>query len=81
MPSLQVRDFPDALYRKLVDRARQEHRTIAQEATVLLSEALGVSPLPKERRRMLLQRLSERPTYLPPTAPTPEMLIREDRDR
>ncbi|HVH88369.1 MAG TPA: hypothetical protein VM912_16735 [Terriglobales bacterium] len=40
MAVLNVKNLPDALYRKLQARARREHRSIAQEVTHLLSEAL-----------------------------------------
>jgi plasmid stability protein len=32
--------MPDALYRKLKARAKREHRSVAQEVTVLLTQAL-----------------------------------------
>ena len=40
MPALQIRDLPEATYRKLVERARREHRSLSQQATVLLERAL-----------------------------------------
>lgn len=82
MPSLQIRDLPDAIYRLLVERAREERRTLAQEATVLLSEALVASEPPKNRRGKVLAELSrERRRINFAKMPTPEQLIREDRDR
>jgi plasmid stability protein len=82
MPVLQVRDLPQEVYHKLVDRAKRERRTISQQATVILKEALDVATPPKERRAQMLRGLAE-------TAPgkktlrvtPPEKLIREDRDR
>jgi len=44
------RHYSDSLHRRFVDRAKQERRTIAQQATVLLAEALSTVP-PRERRR------------------------------
>jgi plasmid stability protein len=38
--TLNVKDFPDPLYRRLRKRALAQHRSIAQEVTHLLSEAL-----------------------------------------
>jgi hypothetical protein len=38
MPSLQVRDFPVDLYEGLKSRAKQEHRSISQQAIVAIRE-------------------------------------------
>jgi plasmid stability protein len=43
MATLNVKNLPDSLYRKLKVRAKRERRSIAQEVTVLLTEALGPS--------------------------------------
>ena len=40
MATLNVKNLPDALYRKLKARAKSERRSVAQEVTQLLSEAL-----------------------------------------
>ena len=40
MATLNVKNLPDALYRKLKARAKRERRSIAQEVTILLAEAL-----------------------------------------
>ena len=41
MAILNVKNVPDALYQKLRDRARRQHRSISQEVVHLLSQALG----------------------------------------
>ncbi len=38
--TLNIKNLPDALYRKLQARAKREHRSVAQEVTHLLSRAL-----------------------------------------
>lgn len=38
--TLNVKNLPDSLYRKLQARAKRDHRSVAQEVTHLLSEAL-----------------------------------------
>ena len=43
MATLNVKNLPDALYRRLQARARRDHRSVAQEVTHLLSEALESS--------------------------------------
>ena len=40
MAILNIKNLPDALYRKLQGRAKRQHRSIAQELTHLLSEVL-----------------------------------------
>ena len=40
MAVLNVKNLPDGLYRKLQARAKRERRSVAQEVTHLLSEAL-----------------------------------------
>jgi plasmid stability protein len=45
MATLNVKNLPDSLYRKLQTRARREHRSVAQQVTVMLAEQLE-SPAP-----------------------------------
>ena len=40
MATLNVKNLPDALYRKLQARARRERRSVAQEVTRILSDAV-----------------------------------------
>jgi len=40
MATLNVKNLPDGLYRKLQAQARRERRSVAQEVTRLLAEAL-----------------------------------------
>lgn len=42
MATLNVKNLPDALYRKLQVRAKRQRRSVAQEVTQILSEALEV---------------------------------------
>ena len=41
MATLNVKGLPDALYRKLQKRAREQRRSVAQEVTLILEEAVG----------------------------------------
>ena len=43
MATLNVKNLPDALYRKLQAWAKREHRSVAQELTHILVEALDAS--------------------------------------
>ena len=40
MATLNVKNLPDALYRKLQARAKRQHRSVAQEVTHILVEVL-----------------------------------------
>lgn len=40
MATLNIKNFPDPLYRRLQARARKERRSVAQEVAQLLGEAL-----------------------------------------
>ena len=40
MAVLNIKNLPNALYKKLQARAKREHRSVAQEVTHLLSDAL-----------------------------------------
>ncbi len=81
MALLQVRDVPDHLYRRLVQRAQQERRSIAQQTIAMLARDLDVEVAPKARRKQLLDLI--RSTSLSNTnqLPDPAKLIREDRRR
>jgi len=41
MATLNVKGFPDRLYAKLQRRAREQHRSVAQEVTKIVSDALA----------------------------------------
>ncbi len=40
MAVLNIKNLPDGLYKKLRARAKRQHRSVAQEVTHLLSDAL-----------------------------------------
>ena len=67
----------------LQQRTEAEHRSIAQEAIVLLAKGLDTSIAPKERRARLLQKIEEEAEINSGTATKldPLELIREDRRR
>ena len=41
MATLNVKNLPDALYRRLQARAKRQRRSVAQEVTLILSDALA----------------------------------------
>ena len=44
MATLNVKNLPDGLYRKLQARAKRQRRSVAQEVTQILSEVLDGAP-------------------------------------
>jgi plasmid stability protein len=82
LPSLQVRDLPEHLYRKLVERAASERRSIAQQTVVLLEKALNMETKRKIARKQLIERILRNPPPADPQQiPNPVDLLREDRGR
>jgi hypothetical protein len=81
MPLLQVRDFPEDIYRKISIAAEKENRTIAQQTIVLLKKSLGLEESNKERRRQLIKKCNAR--IIPDEVKLLNVakLIREDRER
>jgi plasmid stability protein len=80
MTTFQIRDLPNDLHAELKFAAARNHRSISQEAIVQLRRAQG---LDTSKRRALLKRLAEEgaPHWLKKGMPSPERLIREDRER
>jgi plasmid stability protein len=81
MATLQIRDLPDPLHQILQLRARRYRRSLSQQALSDLQQACGGDP--RERRRQALIELAalaqEEGTQS--FDPSPEELIRQDRER
>jgi len=78
MATLQIRDLPDPLHQILQLRAR---RSLSQQALSDLQQACGGDP--RERRRQALMELAvlAQVEGIQPSDPSPEDLIRQDRER
>ena len=83
MGSFHIGELPENIYFLLQQRAEAEHRSIAQEAIVLLAKGLDTSIAPKERRARLLQKIEEEAELKSGTAAKHDSveLVREDRRR
>ncbi|MFM7676241.1 MAG: FitA-like ribbon-helix-helix domain-containing protein [Synechococcus sp.] len=81
MPSLQIRDLPEPLHRLLQHRAQAHKRSLSQQALVDLETIAGGDA--RDRRRQLLDRIARRGPLAAALAPvpTPEEMIRADRER
>ena len=81
MPLLQVRDFPEDVYKKIALAAKRQNRTLAQQVVVLLEKGLGQEQSNRERRTQLLSRIERRHISEEVRAIDATAWIREDRDR
>ena len=81
MPLLQVRDFPEDIYEEISFEAKRQNRTIAQQTIVLIKKGLGEEISDRERRRRLLEEVSN--WHVPEAAKAVDCVkwIREDRAR
>jgi plasmid stability protein len=57
MASLQIRDMPEDLYKSLKLKAEMDHRSLAQQAIILLSEALNARGRDSIRRIEALRKI------------------------
>ena len=82
MASLQIRDLPEPLYRKLLDEAKRQHRSLSQQAVVVLEKGLGISEEWRSRRRKVLTKIVESDNIShAESLPDAVTLIKEDRAR
>ncbi len=81
MPTLQVRNLPDHIYRKIVERAKAKRSSITSEAIYLLQRSLEMDDNKREQRLALIIEMEKNPVSNANSLPDPVELIREDRDR
>ena len=79
MATLYVRDVPEKLYKRLRARARRNGRSLNAEVLELIDEAVLRELTSDEITDRLAELAAE--IDLPPDAPRPEAIIREERDR
>jgi len=77
--TLYVRDVPEKLYKRLRARARRNGRSLNAEVIELIDEAVLRELTSDEITDRLAELAAE--IDLPPDAPRPEDIIREERDR
>ena len=81
MPSLQVRTVPEHIYKRIVQLAALEKRSITQETLSLLESALGVDRSYKKHRKKLIDCiLKENEKNNSDETMAPANLIRENRE-
>lgn len=79
MPSLQIRNLSEEVYQTLALRAEREHRSLAQQAAEDLASLPGLEA--RTVRQQTLERIAAEIGTERPLEPSPEALIREDRQR
>jgi hypothetical protein len=81
VPSLQIRDLPDAIYRVLSLKARRERRSLARQAVIELERMSEVEA--RNHRLEALRDLRERILREGEKAVSrsPAEIVREDRDQ
>jgi len=82
MPSLQVRELPEPVYRKLSELAHKEHRSISQQATIILARGLFNDENSQGKRKSIIEEIRSQGNELRKYhLKDPVELIREERDR
>jgi antitoxin FitA len=81
MASLQIRDMPEDLYESLKLKAEKDHRSLAQQAIILLSEALKPGGRDSSRRMNALQKIRSNIVETKSKDISIVELIQEDRGR
>ncbi len=80
MPLIQVRDVPDHIYRRLVNQAEEERRSLAQQVVAVLARGLNSEIDAKGKRRKILEAIRANRIKTSRLS-DPARLIREDRKR
>jgi antitoxin FitA len=81
MASLQIRDMPEELYESLKLRAEKDHRSLAQQALVLLSESLKSKGQNSTRRMDAIKKIQSNKILTKSKKIDIVNMIRKDRQR
>jgi len=81
MPTLQVRDVPEHIYRALAEQAERERRSLAQQTVAVLARGLNLETDAKARRKKVLDAVQSADHAAYGALPDPVKMIREDRKR
>lgn len=83
MATLYVENVPEAVYKALRERARQNRRSIAAEVIELLEQNIPTAEELRRRREFArrMKEISSREPLSPGPFPSAEEMMREDRER
>ncbi len=80
MPLLQIRDVPKEIHEKLAKKAKEERRSLSQQALYLLEKILQEEQDQKSRRKLLISNIRKHGKDKL-TLSDPTKIIRSDRGR
>ncbi len=81
MPTLQVRNLPEHIYLKIVERARAKRSSITKETINLLEQSLAMNENRQEHKKALVKRMLQIEPADDSLFPDPVLMVREDRER
>jgi plasmid stability protein len=81
MPTLQVRNLPEHIYLKIVERARAKRSSITKETINLLEQSLAMNENRQEHKKALIKRMLQIKPADNDLFPDPVLMVREDRER
>jgi plasmid stability protein len=81
MPTLQVRNLPDHIYKRIAALARAKSSSITKETIYLLEKSLQVDEVQTQQKYLLINKMLDNAPKNSEQLIDPAILIREDRDR
>ncbi len=81
MPTLQVRNLPDHIYRRIAALAKAKNSSITKETIHLLAKSLQVDEVQSQQKYLLINKMLENAPKNSEQLIDPAILVREDRDR
>lgn len=81
MPTLQVRNFPEHIYRKIAELAKAKRSSITKETIYLLEKSLAMDEQRELSKNLLVEGMLRSAPEDSEKLTDPVLLVREDRDR
>ncbi len=81
MPTLQVRNLPEHIYKKIAELAKEKRTSITRETIYLLEKSLAMDSIRDQQKNLLIERMLKTAPEISCDLPDPVLLIREDRER
>ena len=81
MPTLQVRNLPEHIYRKIEELAKAKRSSITKETIYLLEKSLAMDEQREQSKNLLIESMLRSATADSEMLTDPVLLVREDRDR
>ncbi len=81
MPTLQVRNLPDHIYKRIAAMAKAKNSSITKETIYLLEKSLQVDEVRTQQKYLLIHKMLDNAPENSEQLIDPAILVREDRDR